>query len=1097
MRVLGVDVGTSSIGWALVEPPLDRKSREASGGKIIAAGVRLFNEPVNPKTKESLAKFRREKRSTRRMLRRKVGRVRAIKDLIIKHLPLKAADLFEEIAEQEGKTTIYKQPGRVDVWQLRHEGLHRKLAPKEFARVLVQIAKRRGYFSNSKEDNAEATPDIDKKKVLAALQENEQKLKQGGYRTIGEMFYLTLRSERASSGSLDPIRNKEGKYNHSVGRELLRAEAIKLFRAQRKHAPKTYTKEFEEDYIQIFFHQKPLKSVAHMVAYCEFEPKEKRAPKATLSGEIFRAVSSILNASITNPTGRTQQEQGRTLLDYVPGEDTEEKINQVLELLYKQQKVSYKKVRSVFNLPEEVYFREVEGKKLNKPYAEAEGKYTIAEMPAYHAIKKVLEQVATDGADQGAALFTYLTTPGSAPDPFPAYNRLATILSEEKEIHETKKRIREEVWSLLPAKLNKTLASEEEKIIDGLALLDFSRYFNLSLTAINKILPSMRRGLRYDEAVAEAYGYHSSRERRHRVAERKPHLPPLTVQEEYQITSPTVKRGIVQFRKVVNAIVKKYGAFDAMYIELGRELKHGKKERREIMKGQDIFKKKKDEAKEKFVEIFKREPKKNDLLKFRLYQEQSGRSPFKSNESIDINRLTEPGYVEIEHILPESRSLDDSLANKVLSHTRDNRKKGDRTPFEWIAKGDPSNPEWEKFITHVNGLKGLSTGKRNRLLNTTLPNRHGTKLEEDDFINKKTSFLARNLNDTRFLARFVKNYVEEKLVFRENPECKQKVQVRTGMLTANLRYRWKLKEKYREEHYHHVVDAVVLAFSTQSEIQRFSTISAQEHDYQKLTKAKKQKLREFKTICPFKLEEMERILQEIVPSFAPRRKIQGSAHEDTLYSGKDYTSRTKKEGGVVKKELTGTSRGYPVRLNKGRTLAKKDTMPRMDLFRHFKTGKYFSVPIYAADFVRKQLPNGAVSNRKDAEGNKVRLEMDEDYEFITSIYKNDFIEVEFDKEKEFTYKAKVSGEDGNKLPDYTETSNTIRGYFIGLHSGTGTITIESPYRKWECSSLGIQSAKEIRKYDITPLGEIVPISLPQVRVGSIYQEREKADAGER
>lgn len=76
MRILGIDLGISSLGWAIVET-------SENNSRIIDGGVRIFNPAETPKEKLSLAQQRREFRTTRRRLRRKKSRLKKLNKLFM------------------------------------------------------------------------------------------------------------------------------------------------------------------------------------------------------------------------------------------------------------------------------------------------------------------------------------------------------------------------------------------------------------------------------------------------------------------------------------------------------------------------------------------------------------------------------------------------------------------------------------------------------------------------------------------------------------------------------------------------------------------------------------------------------------------------------------------------------------------------------------------------------------------------------------------------------------------------------------------------------------------------------------------------------
>ena len=188
---IGLDIGIASVGWAVIN---NDKSR------IEDLGVRVFKKAEEPDGK-ALNLARREARGTRRRIRRRAARMRKIKELLIK---------YQLISDKELENLYMMTDKSKDIWELRAEGLNQLLDRKEWARVLTNIAKRRGYQSNRKIDEE----DKEVGRLSKGTRENKRILEEKGYRTIGEMFYKDEKFR-------DNKRNKGGEYNNTVLRSML------------------------------------------------------------------------------------------------------------------------------------------------------------------------------------------------------------------------------------------------------------------------------------------------------------------------------------------------------------------------------------------------------------------------------------------------------------------------------------------------------------------------------------------------------------------------------------------------------------------------------------------------------------------------------------------------------------------------------------------------------------------------------------------------------------------------------------------------------------------------------------------------------------
>jgi CRISPR-associated endonuclease Csn1 len=373
---------------------------------------------------------------------------------------------------------------------------------------------------------------------------------------------------------------------------------------------------------------------------------------------------------------------------------------------------------------------------------------------------------------------------------------------------------------------------------------------------------------------------------------------------------------------VVNALVREYGAPDAVHIEMARDLSKPIDERRKIEKDQAEYRDQNEKDRARFAEHFGQLPKGLEFEKWRLYREQQGKCAY-SVEAIDIDRLLEPGYVEADHALPYSRSFDDSKNNKVLVFAKENRDKGNRTPYEYLGGAEDSQ-RWRQFVAFVESSKAYRLAKRSRLLRKDF-----SKKEADEF-------KERNLNDTRYICRFFKNYIERYLKLAEGSETKRCVVV-SGQLTSLLRARWGLIKVRGDSDRHHALDAAVVAACSHSMVQRLSNYARRKELDQVragfvdvetgeiVDPAVYRQLREhfpdpwphfrdelearLKIDDPAQLRaEMERLgsyspqalkaLRPLFVSRAPQRRNGGAAHKETIYA---QPKRLKANGGVTQK----------------------------------------------------------------------------------------------------------------------------------------------------------------------------------------------------
>src|SRR5690625_4514677 len=248
---IGLDIGISSVGWAVIN--LDKN-------RIEDLSSRMFDVAEGYRGK-SLAAPRREARSARRRLRRRRYRVGRVRNLIIERglLSEVEADHLYEWKDED-----------LDVWLIRINGLERKLSDREFARILIHYAKNRGFKSNRKSETKDGEGGV----LLKAVNENTALMEEEGYRTVAEMLVIDEKFNGLK-------RNKSGDYSHVLARSEIEKEIREVFKRQREFGNSFASKVNEAAYIKIWSSQRPFSTqedILKRIGNCTFEPNEKRAP---------------------------------------------------------------------------------------------------------------------------------------------------------------------------------------------------------------------------------------------------------------------------------------------------------------------------------------------------------------------------------------------------------------------------------------------------------------------------------------------------------------------------------------------------------------------------------------------------------------------------------------------------------------------------------------------------------------------------------------------------------------------------------------------------------------------------------------------------
>ncbi|WP_301204279.1 type II CRISPR RNA-guided endonuclease Cas9, partial [Helicobacter japonicus] len=901
-------------------------------------------------------------------------------------------------------------------YELRTLALEQKLEPKELARVILHIAKHRGYGNK----HAKTGGDKDSGKVLSAIKTNEATMNAKNYKSVGEYlykeFYQKLRLESEKKGNnttkeFKNVRNKGENYEHCVAQEQVRAELELIFKKQKDFGA-TFSENFESQILETAFYQRDLKSFEDKVGKCVFYENENRAPKDSLSAMEFVALTRIIN------TLKNLEEKSKNLgIGETYGKD---KIQEILKIVLDKGEMSYKKLRDILRLDmlssadskldEKVKFIEPKRLKNLKDFRKAMG----GDFSKFD--REELDKIATD---------------------------ITLIKSKES----------------LAKKLQDYPALSKEQV-EALSNLSFSQHINLSLKALYEILPFMREGLRYDEAVQKA-GLQEHR----KYKQKGEFLIPLKEYEPY-LANPVVARALSEYRKVLNALLKKYGAVHKIHLEFTREAKLSAKERQKYEKEQKEHFEANEEARKR-CEDFGLEANGTNILKLKLWQEQKGVCVY-SEQNITRGHLLDSNALQIDHIYPYSRSFDDSYMNKVLVFSKENQNKLNKTPFEAFG----SNKEkWDRILS----------------FSAKLPKQKQRRISNTNFKDKEGGFLARNLNDTGYIARLASQWSKDCLEFLPLSEnevsiagekgSKKHIEVISGSLTATLRHYWGLGDKDRNNHLHHAVDAIILAYANAKTIQAFADFRKNQEQNKAKFYAKQIAESEYKAKraffepCKNFRQRVEEKIKEIFVSKPPRKRVRGALHQETFYpfeklcNDKEYSEKLKMDYGGEKGMQKAIALGKIRQI--GTKIVKNGAMVRVDIFKD-KKGKFYGVPIYTMDFALGILPNKAVATGKDKDGViKDWIEMDSNYDFCFSLFKDDLILVRKKEMKEPELCYFVSFGVSTASIQVEKHNNK----FEGLSENEKILYSNATQKEVAGKSIGIQNLKIFEKWQVSPLGE--------------------------
>lgn len=782
MYRLGLDVGIKSVGWCVLE--CDENGEPI---QINALNSRIFDAAEQPKTGASLAEPRRNARGLRRRIRRKSFRLERIRKLFSEN----GIELFET---QDDLICLKDEYKNLDVVKLRSDALDKKLTEAEFARVLYSLARHRGFKSNKRvvvtddddEEKKGKRKENDEGELLSSIRKSEEEMRESGMRTRGEQLYKKYLMEGK------PVHNKYGDYSMCVSRDILVKEIELLFEKQKEFGNNFATDENKEKYLNIFLSQRnfdegPGKGSqytgSHDVKKCEIYRDEDVAAKGTYTSEWATIYQKINNLSIICGGDRRRL--------------SNEERQIAVELAKKVDKVSYKAFRKAIKLDDDYRFSALnysEKKKSDKKKNEGESKSDVVE------INDVVDSLACEDKSD------FITAKNSNKIVKALNDNLKSDIELIDEIAEICTKYKSENLFRNAIAESKIIGGRlDEETIEKLSKIDMKGYGHLSLHVLREILPYLEEGMVYSDAMQKAGHNHSE----HNFEKQKF----LGTKEVYDaiggVTSPVVKRALSQTVKVIDAVIRQYGSPYAINIELARDMSMTKDERDKLKKENDARAAKNEAIRENIAKL-NAMPNSTNVLKYKLYEEQDHKCAY-SMETLDINHLFEDGYYEIDHIIPYSRSFDDSFNNKVLVLKRENQNKRNSTPVEYFERIGRDYDEVLAFWKAV-------YQKRNR-----------KKLE---FLQKKeineSEWKNRALNDTRYASRMLANLIKDYLLFDEKSKDKHgRVETVKGAITSYLRRFWGVQKIREDGDKHHAVDAAIIACvtpKTKNKIERYNQI---------------------------------------------------------------------------------------------------------------------------------------------------------------------------------------------------------------------------------------------------------------------------------
>lgn len=944
-KILGLDLGVSSIGWALVNEA-ENKDEKSS---IIRLGVR-----VNPLTVDEKGNFETGKsittnadRTLKRSMRRNLQRYKLRREALIDTLKSYGWISDSSILAESGKDTTFQ------TLKLRAKAAVEEVSLEELARVFLNINKKRGYKSSRKLNKSENTDEgnlIDGMETARILSEEgitpgeysfrllcdgkEEKNLPEFYKsdleneferiwTFQRQFYpdimtdtlkeeLRGKSEKQTWAICEKPFNIAGIKRTSKGKELAKenyqwrslalkeqldleqlAVVLQKVNAQLKksdsylgkisdRSKELYFKNqtvgqyqleqllkdphsslrnqvfYRQDYMEefdriweiqsrfhpeltqemrntirniIIFYQRPLKSQKSLLAYCEFEKGRKVCPKSSPIFQEFKIWQMLNNLKIDG-----------MYLDI----DAKEMLFKELSIQKELSKTDTLKLIFGKSKGHDMNFRKLEGNRTQATLFQAYSRIVSlsghGEIDFSKGADAIIEKTAAvfSALGIGTGILTFDSSKsGKDMESEPLYRLWHLIYSYTEDSSKTG-------YDSLVRKLHDEFGFDPEygKILAAVTFED--DYGSLSTKAMCRILPYMKDGMEYSAACTEAGYRHSQRSLTKEEIESREYKDRLDILPKNTLRNPVVEKILNQMINVVNGVIDTYGKPDEIRVELTRELKKNAAERQSMTEAINKSTKENKEIEEKLKQDFgMSHVSRNSIIRYKLYMElkDNGFKTLYSNTYIPYEDLFSKRF-DIEHIIPQSRLFDDSFANKTLESKDINITKGDMTALDFVTDkyGQEGLEEYRSRVEMLLKNNAISKTKYRNLLRT------GKDIPEN--------FIQRDLRDTQYISKKALEMLGDivKSVVATSGEITARLREDWGLVDVLKELNWDkfdklgLTEYYndpdgrrisrikdwtkRNDHRHHAMDALTVAFTRRSIIQYLNTLNAKDKEQQ-------------------------------------------------------------------------------------------------------------------------------------------------------------------------------------------------------------------------------------------------------------------------
>ncbi|GMW02457.1 MAG: hypothetical protein AMXMBFR84_35930 [Candidatus Hydrogenedentota bacterium] len=828
---------------------------------------------------------------------------------------------------------------RTNPWELRTDALQRALTPHEFGRLLVHLNQRRGAFGILTEsDEAEAAENAEeedgKSKEEGAVKAGIDKLEK--VRRQDEHFGQTMarlyveRQTPATNRKNQPfaihgsIRNRRDSHEFHATRKMILDEFEAIWQKQVSIGgvlAELLTDEFRTQFDNpkpdatfrhkgIVFEQRKSYWRTGTMGRCDLEPTDQCCPMADMHAQEFRVLENVNNIRI-----RKHDEEMRALSD--------SEREKVIAALRNQKKATGKTIRTALgiNRREVAAFYELNTdsdaeREINTDWfyreivlgAIGEDTWFTFDESRKESVNRALQKFDPDvKLDRERLAGGCRAWWGLSEE---STGKLNDAWKKRPKLENRVSLSRHAILNLLPyMRLGASVTEAREAFSkDAASSATPEQRARYAFTVDADLIELLNElvGEQKAEALLRLRG--ANKAKRRFMEKHADVLPPAPM-----LANPVVRKAIHEVRRHLNEYLRRFGRKpDRVVIEMAREAKQSGKVRNEILaRNRQREKIRKKIAEDYQLENLNENQRRRGEDRVLLWRQQKGLCPYcDSPQQMSDTDAARGHGVEVDHVIPKSRGGEDGLNNRVLCHRDCNRNKGNETAKEWIAR------------------KGLVDTFKQRFAHLAKPTKSDTSyFRRSDFKRKRdnldrdvkeadvAAWRESQLSDTSYAAREVSAYLQEAL-FHDAPRNRRQILFTKGRYTAILRADWQLyhevaapsedgakpASKTRANHYHHAIDAVVIALSGPAIVKELADIaSRQEETYKRTGERQKRDTlpvpKPWTSLETFRAQVMGHVFGDnetrgLVICHRPvKRRLVGALHEETLYGTVDMEAK--------------------------------------------------------------------------------------------------------------------------------------------------------------------------------------------------------------